>query len=504
MKYCILLFSLLMTGSLTWGQSNTTRKARTVIEGYFDDERIDTVKLTFYEQRLGNTSAGSQSQICTTRKGHFSFTVPMEGNISYVSLSSTQKPVLWLYEYLIKNGDSNYIRINTTANKRESRYTNGLLFTGKNCGSFQARYHTDSAYIEAIKRVPHTLMSLDSIHNNIRTLWYQYFNYLDQSLEFLFTELKKFENETDKDIYEILGTDYRYNIEFGKLVQFRLYWGQSYRHPDSLARRRIMADYFDKTIKEHDILFPYPLRARIVSKYYMDFECLKTVVQVAVSENKRSLTSALSLMPLLNNPEPPLRQKLLTSLIAALGSSSDLEERDSIILYAMHTVKDDFLLNVVTSYHDRAVKGRDAFVFTLQDTKGKPVTLSSFRGKTVVLDFWFTGCTGCVQVGKGLKSVKDHFENDSSVVFISISTDKERKIWLEGLQSGLYTDNRAINVYTMGQGQEHEITKFYHINTYPRLMIIDSQGKLFAFNAERPGNAVGNLALITQIRSARQ
>ena len=415
-----------------------------------------------------------------------------------------RSPALWLYEYLVKNGDSNYIHINTAANKGERRYTNGLVLTGKNCGSFQARYHTDSAYIDAVKRVPHTSMSLDSIHNNIRTLWDQYFNSLDRSLTYLFTELKKFEHETDRDIYEILNTDYRYNIEFGKLVEFRHYWGQSYRHPDSLARRSIMVDYFNSTIKQHDILFPYPLRARIVSKYYMDFDCLKTVLQVAVSESKRSLTSALSLIPLLKTPEPPLRQKLLTSLIASLGSSRDLEERDSLILYAMHTVKDNFLLNVVTTYYDRAIKGRDAFVFTLQDTKGKPVTLSSFRGKTVVLDFWFTGCTGCVQVGKGLKAVKDNFENDSSVVFISISTDKERKIWLEGLQSGLYTDDRAINIYTMGQGHEHEIMKFYHINAYPRLMIIDSQGKLFAFNAERPGNAVGNLALTAQIRSARQ
>ena len=265
-----------------------------------------------------------------------------------------------------------------------------------------------------------------------------------------------------------------------------------------------MADYFDKTVKQHDTLFPFPLRARIVSKYYMDFECLKTVLQVAVSESKRLLTSALSLIPLLKTPEPPLRQKLLTSLIASLGSLRDLEERDSLILYALHTVKDSFLLNVVTTYYERALKGRDAFVFTLQDIKSKPVTLSSFLGKTVVLDFWFTGCTGCVQVGKGLKVVKDHFEKDTSVVFISISTDKEKKIWQDGLQSGLYTDTRAINLYTMGKGQDHEITKYYNINTYPRLMIIDSQGKLFAFNAERPGNDAGNSALTAQIRSARK
>ena len=57
MKYFLLLFNLLLISPLIKGQSNTTQKTRTVIEGYFDDERIDTVKLTFYEQRLGNTPA---------------------------------------------------------------------------------------------------------------------------------------------------------------------------------------------------------------------------------------------------------------------------------------------------------------------------------------------------------------------------------------------------------------------------------------------------------------
>jgi len=242
MKYLLVLSILLLITCLGKGQSNTTPITKTVIEGYFDDERIDTVKLTFYEQRLGNTSAGSQTQICITEKGHFLFTLPMNGNISYVTIGSIKRPSLMLHDYLIKNGDSNFIQINTSANKGEKNYTNGLVFSGKNCGSFRARYDTDSAYIEAVKRVPHTSISLDSLHDNIRALWYQFFSSLDQSLIYLCTELKKFENETDKDIYEILNVDYRYNIEFAKLVQFRYYWGNTYRHPDSLARRRIMID----------------------------------------------------------------------------------------------------------------------------------------------------------------------------------------------------------------------------------------------------------------------
>ena len=39
--------------------------------------------------------------------------------------------------------------------------------------------------------------------------------------------------------------------------------------------------------------------------------------------------------------------------------------------------------------------GSPAPDFTLNDLDGKPVTLSSFRGKTVVLVFWATWCPDC-------------------------------------------------------------------------------------------------------------
>lgn len=502
MHYLFIIFSLLLTGS---AKAATTihPSPRTVIEGYFDDERSDTVTMTFYSQGLGNTSAGRIVQSVVTDHGHFLFTLPMEEKISYVSLSSFRKPVLFLYEYLIKKGDSVYIHINTSANKGEPRYTNGLHFSGKNCGAFKTRYHADSAYAELVTRVPHTTMSLDSINDNIKTLWTMYFSMLNQGLEeYRLPELQKFKQETDEDIYEILCADYRYNIENVKLVRFRYYWGNTFKHPDSLARRKIMADYFRNTIRHIDEKYPFTTKAKMFSKNYMDFACLRAELEATVPKNIHSINAALPLISIANKSPLAIREKLFTSLIAYLGGSQDLPGRDSLIRYAMQTIKDPFLLNVVNSYYERALKGRDAYDFRLEDVTGKPVTLSSFRGKTVVLDFWFTGCVGCIQVGKGLKPVKDQFKNDPSVVFISISTDKERSTWQKGLQSGLYTDDQEINLYTMGKGQGHDILKFYNITIYPRLMIIDPKGKLFAFNAERPGPPQGTLALIEQIRSA--
>ncbi len=48
----------------------------------------------------------------------------------------------------------------------------------------------------------------------------------------------------------------------------------------------------------------------------------------------------------------------------------------------------------------------DAPDFTLTDIQGKPLTLSSLRGKYVVLDFWGSWCVWCV---KGMPKMKEYY-----------------------------------------------------------------------------------------------
>lgn len=45
--------------------------------------------------------------------------------------------------------------------------------------------------------------------------------------------------------------------------------------------------------------------------------------------------------------------------------------------------------------------------FTLNDINGKPLTLSSLRGKYVVLDFWGSWCVWCV---KGMPKMKEYYD----------------------------------------------------------------------------------------------
>jgi len=60
--------------------------------------------------------------------------------------------------------------------------------------------------------------------------------------------------------------------------------------------------------------------------------------------------------------------------------------------------------------------------FRLKDMSGKDVTLSSLKGKVVVLDFWATWCVPCHENFPAVQKVVDHYKNDQNVVFLFIDT----------------------------------------------------------------------------------
>jgi peroxiredoxin len=95
-----------------------------------------------------------------------------------------------------------------------------------------------------------------------------------------------------------------------------------------------------------------------------------------------------------------------------------------------------------------AAIGKPAPDFTVPTLDGKTLTLSDFRGRYVLLDFWSTSCTPCIAEMPNLKAMFDTYGNTGRLMIISLSTDEKpqdaltfvRKHQLPWLQAWIRND----------------------------------------------------------------
>ncbi|NII29866.1 redoxin domain-containing protein [Pseudoflavitalea sp. X16] len=147
----------------------------------------------------------------------------------------------------------------------------------------------------------------------------------------------------------------------------------------------------------------------------------------------------------------------------------------------------------------RFEKGSMAPAFTLTSLSGKPVHSGDLRGKIVIMDFWFTGCVGCEQMTPALKKVEEAYWNNSKVVFLSISIDKDQAKWSRSIAQGRYTTGHGLSTFTGGKGTAHPIIADYDVSSYPTLFLIDADGRIVKVNKDpREDNAT---TLIQQIKN---
>lgn len=141
-----------------------------------------------------------------------------------------------------------------------------------------------------------------------------------------------------------------------------------------------------------------------------------------------------------------------------------------------------------------------AYNFALQDTAGRIVKLSDFRGKAVLLDFWFTGCKPCLYLKAAMVPVMEEFKEKKDLVFITINVDKEKKLWIKSIHSGLYTHSGSINLIAP-EGKD-PVLKNYNISSFPRLMLIGKTGKMVSMKLPTPHREEGKKELIETIKKA--
>jgi peroxiredoxin len=111
--------------------------------------------------------------------------------------------------------------------------------------------------------------------------------------------------------------------------------------------------------------------------------------------------------------------------------------------------------------------------FKEKDLDGKPLSVSQYKGKVLLVDFWATWCPPCrAELPNVLKTYATYHDKGFEIVGISLDNDEQT------LRDFLKKNKMPWQQYFDGKGWESKLTGVYGVTAIPATYLLDTEGKI--------------------------
>jgi peroxiredoxin len=300
--------------------------------------------------------------------------------------------------------------------------------------------------------------------------------------------------QTDK----VLATSYAQKGKFtlfGKIADADIYQLSFIGHPEVievfLTPARLTASGDVKSLKK--VVISGSIAAADYAYYKTKFDPLKVRLdQIVASANK---TSAGAKRDSLVNLFEKTTQKVIEQVDLFI-KSKPASPVTSFVVYVTSPITNDMSVlekrfnslkpAARETYYGREIAkflasskigatGTQAVEFTQNDTANKPVSLSSFKGKYVLVDFWASWCGPCRNENPAVVAAYNAFK-DKNFTILSVSLDQNKDKW----KQAIHADNLTWTHVSDLKYWQNEVAQLYRIQSIPANMLLDPTGKIIA------------------------